>query len=154
MTASCRAERIDLHRACNVFECLLAQVLERQSEPVADMVADRAGYANPARLGNPFQSGGDIYPIAVDVPIFPDDDVTQIDADTEYNPLLLGRPRIAFGHPTLHGGRAGDSLYDAREFDENAITGRFDDAALVLSTRRIDGSAAVPLEPRQPHPGP
>src|ERR1041384_4339836 len=77
----------------------------------------------------PSKSGGDIYPIAVDVPIFPDDDVTQIDADTEYNPLLLGRPRIAFGHPTLHGGRAGDSLYDAREFDENAITGRFDDAA-------------------------
>jgi hypothetical protein len=74
------------------------------------MVADRTGDANPARLGDPFQSGGDIHPIAVDVVVVPDDDVAQIYADAEYDPLLLGRRHIALGHPTLHGNRAGDSL--------------------------------------------
>ena len=44
---------IDPQRTGNVFECLLAQVVERQIEPVADMVADRARYANPARFGDP-----------------------------------------------------------------------------------------------------
>ena len=40
------------------------------------MVADRTGDANPARLGDPFQSGRDIDPIAVDV-AFLDDDVAK-----------------------------------------------------------------------------
>src|SRR5437667_97483 len=78
------------------------------------------------------QSGGDIHSIAVDVVVLPDDDVAQIDADTEHDPLRLGRRRIALGHPTLHGNRASDSLYDAREFDQDAVAGGFDNATFVV----------------------
>jgi hypothetical protein len=106
------------------------------------VVADRAGYANSARLGDPFQSGRDIDPIAVDV-AFLNDDVAQIDAHTKHDLLLLRRPQIALSHPSLHGNRASDSLYDARELDQDAVAGGFDDAAFVLGNLWIDEFVAV-----------
>jgi len=85
----------------------------------------------------------------VDVVVPPDDDVAQIDPDTEYDPLPLGRHRVALGHPTLHRNRAGDGLYDAREFDQDTVAGGFDDAAFVLGNLCIDEFAAVLFESRQ-----
>src|SRR5215469_3408189 len=76
-----------------------------------------------------------------------DDHIAEIDPDPEYDPLILGRPRIALGHPTLDGDRTGDGLNDAREFDEDAITGCLDDAALVFGNLGVDEFAAMGSEP-------
>ena len=106
------------------------------------------GYANPARLGDPFQSGRDIHPVAVDV-VALDDDVAEVDADPEYDPLFLRGPGIALGHPPLHRDRTGDGLDHARELDQDAVAGRFDDAALVLGDLGIDQFTAMRPEPRE-----
>src|SRR5262249_44141855 len=63
------------------------------------------------------------------------------------DPLILGRPRIALGHATLDGDRTGDGLNDARELDEDAITGCLDDAALVFGNLGVDEFAAMCSEP-------
>ena len=112
------------------------------------MVADRARYADPARFGDPFQSCRDIHPVAMDV-VALDDDVAEVDADPEYDPLFFRGRHVAFGHSPLHRDRAGDGLNHARELDEDAVAGRLDDAALVLGDLRIDEFTAMASEPRE-----
>ena len=111
------------------------------------MVADRARYTNSTLFGDAFQPRRYIYPVAMNIVVARDDDVAQIDADTEHDPLILGRRRIALGHPTLDRDCADDSLYDARKFDKNAVAGGLDDAAFVVGDIRIDQLAAMRSEP-------
>ena len=54
---------------------------------------------------------------------------------------------VAFGHPTLHGDRAGDRFNDTRKFNEDSVSGRLDDATFAISSVRIDQLTAVRLEP-------
>ena len=116
---------------------------------------DNARDADAARFGHPFQPRRDIHPVAVNVAVL-DDDVAEIDADPEDDPLVFGRPRVALIHAPLHCDGAGDSFDDARELDQDAVACRLDDAALVLGdlrsrSARGDGSAAVPVcRPRPP----
>ena len=110
------------------------------------MVADRAGYANSARLGDAFQSGGDIHPIAEDVAVI-DDDVAEIDPDAEVD-AALGRLG-ALGHRRLPLGRAAHRIDDAGELDQQPVAGGLDDAAVVRGDLGIDQLGAQSLEPRQ-----
>jgi hypothetical protein len=77
-----------------------------------------------------------------------DDDVAQVDANPEDDPLLFWNRGVALGHPTLHGDRAGDRLNDTRELDQDAVARGLDDAALVLSDLWIDQLATMGSEPR------
>src|ERR1051326_914466 len=98
---------IDLHRASDVFEVLVAQVVESHIEAVADVIAHGARYADPAGFGESLQSGSNIHPVAVDVAVL-DDDVAEIDAHTEYDPLFLANAVIAIRHPALDRDGTGD----------------------------------------------
>ena len=55
----------------------------------------------------------------------------------------------ALGHPTLHRNRTGDRLDHARELDQDAIAGRLDNAAPVVSDLGVDEFAAMRSEPRE-----
>ena len=145
-----RSDPIDLHRAGDVLEALHRRGCRRRNrQPAADLIVDDARYADPARLGDPLQPGRDIHPVAVDV-VALDDDVAEVDADPEYDPLVFRDRDVALGHPALHRDRAGDGLDDAREFDQDAVAGRLDDAALVLGDLGIDQFAPQRLvEPFQ-----
>src|SRR5271165_1136266 len=89
-----RVERIDPHGASDIFDALLSPVGKRVGKPVADMVAHRAGDAEAARLGQSFEAGGDIDPVAEDVALV-EDDVAEIDPDAKLDPLRLGEPGVA-----------------------------------------------------------
>jgi hypothetical protein len=78
-----------------------------------------------------------------------DDDVAEIDPDPEHNALFFRRHCIALGHPTLHRHCAGHRFNDARELDQDAVTGGLDDASLVLGDARIDQFTAMRLEVRE-----
>ena len=56
---------------------------------------------------------------------------------------------IALGHAALHSDRTGDGLNDAWEFDQDAVAGRFDDAAFVFGDLRVDEFAAMRSEPSE-----
>ena len=75
-------QRIDPHRPGDVLDALLAHVLERVRQPVADLVAHRAGDADAAGLGQRLQPRRDIDAVAEDVVVL-GDDVAEIDADAK-----------------------------------------------------------------------
>ena len=62
----------------DVLDLLLPEVLVSKWQLVFNLVIRRTGYANPARLGNPFQSRGNVYPIPVN-PVPFSDDIAQVD---------------------------------------------------------------------------
>src|SRR5437764_3845876 len=78
-----------------------------------------------------------------------DDDVVQIDADPEYDPLIFRGRDVAFGHPTLHRNRAGNRLDHICELDQKAVASRLYDPAFVFGDFGIDEFATMSPKPVQ-----
>jgi len=142
---ACRADTKGPHRPRDVLDLLFAHVLEGDVELVADLVAHHPADADSARLGQGFETGGDVDPIAVDVALV-DDDVADINADAELDALFRGHADVALGHPALQIDRAAHRVDDAGEFDEEAIAGGLDDAAAVFDDLGVEKLAPVALQ--------
>src|SRR5712672_1798970 len=55
---------VDMHRAGDVLDLLLALVIKGEIELVTHLVADNPADADPAGLGQSFEAGGDIDTVA------------------------------------------------------------------------------------------
>jgi hypothetical protein len=141
-----KSNSVDPHWTGNIFEHLLSKVVEPEIEFVPDLIVDDPRHTDSARFGDPLQSGCYVDPITMNV-LTLDDDVAQVDADPEYDPLVFRDRGIALGHPMLHRDRTGDRLDHAREIDQDAVAGRFDNAALVFGNRGVNEFTAMHPEP-------
>jgi len=72
---------------CDVLDLLLAEIVKGQRQFVADVIARRSRDANRARLGQRFQPGGDVDPIAEQIGAV-DDNVANMDADAQPHRLV------------------------------------------------------------------
>ena len=88
---------IDPNGAHNVFEALLAKVLERTVKPAVDLIVDDGGDVNTARLSQCFKPGRDVDAVTVDVGIL-HDHIAGINADAELDTLLVRHADVAVGH--------------------------------------------------------
>ena len=121
---------------------VLEHLIERRALVAAFAATDpeiliNLGDGPTTTLGDLFQPRSVIHPVPMNV-VALNNDVAQIDADPEYDPLVFRGREVALGHPALHRDGAGDRLNDARELDQKAIAGRFDDAAPVVGDFGID----------------
>jgi hypothetical protein len=89
------------------------------------------GDANPAGLGDAFEPSCNVDPIAEDIALL-DDNVADVDPDTDFDALFIRNADIALRHPVLQLDRAARGVHGTDEFDEYAIAGAFDDTAAVL----------------------
>src|SRR6516165_7483370 len=55
---------VDPYRPGDVFDLLLPQILKGKRQPVADLVMDRVGDEDPARIGQRFQPRRNVKPVA------------------------------------------------------------------------------------------
>src|SRR5205814_5958884 len=78
-----RGEAKGAHRPGDVFDLLLAEIIECDWQLVADLIADCSGDADSARVAQGLQPRGYVDAIAKNV-ICLDDDIADIDADAEY----------------------------------------------------------------------
>ena len=124
------------HWPGDVLDLLLAHVLKREIELVPHLLVRRRADADPARLGQRFEPGGNIDAVAEDVAIL-DDDVTDIDAHAKFDPPSRRHGGIADDHFALHLDGTAHGIKDAGEFDEEAVAGRLDDATAVLGDLAI-----------------
>jgi hypothetical protein len=124
-------------RTSDVFEGLFAQICECKVEPTGRILLNPRRYANSARIGQSFEPGGDIDPVAEDVAIL-DDDVALMDADAQLDPLGFGNTGIATSHRLLRFGRTAQCIDDAGELDEEPVAGRLDQPPAMRSDRRVD----------------
>src|SRR5262249_15004999 len=95
------------HGAGDVLDQPLAHILEGEVEFVAHLLAHDAAGADATWIGQRFEAGGDIDPVAEDVAIL-DDDVADIDAHAEFDALFRRDAEITYRHVALHFDRAPD----------------------------------------------
>jgi len=129
----------------DVFQCLLAEIFDRKIELPASLGDDRAGHADAAGFGQPFQPRGDVDAIAKQI-IAVEDHVAEIDPDPELDAPVGHLGGIALRHRPLHRDGTAHRIDDAAELDQHPIAGGLDDPAVMLGDLRIDELAAQRLE--------
>ena len=140
---SSRASHSD--RLGDVFDRLLAQILEIQIDLALDLCVHGPGDADAAGLRQGFQPRGDVHAVAVDV-VAIDDYVAQVDADAKDYGAIFGLVLIFRRHGTLDVDRALDSVNHAGELDQRAIAHQLNDASVVLCNLGINDVVAGGLE--------
>jgi len=113
------------------FDLLLAEIVEGDVEAVAHLLVRRGAEADPPRLGQRFEPGGNVDAVAEDVAIL-DDDVPDIDAHAKFDAALCRCRGVAGDHLALKLDRAAHRVDDAGELDKEAVAGRLDDATPML----------------------
>ncbi len=88
--------------------------------------------ANSPRVGQAFETRGNIHSVSEDVVVL-DDNVADVDADTEHDTLLLGHIGVALGHRVLDFDRALDGFDRAGELGQKTVAHQLDDAPMVLA---------------------
>src|SRR6516164_4066217 len=140
-----RAQRIDPHWPRDVLDLLFAHVLEGERKPLANVVADGARNADPARLSALLQPGSDVHSVTEDI-VFLNDYVAKIDPDAEPDPALLRHVRLAVDHSPLDLYGASHGVDHARELGQQALTGILHDPTAVLLDLRINQLAQMRLQ--------
>ena len=128
-------------RLRDVLDLLIAQIVEGQRQLVADLVVRRGRDADRTGLGEGFQPGGDVDPVAEQV-VAVDHDVADMHADAELHRFVGGTPGILCGDRGLHRDRALHGIDRAGEVGDDAVAGGVEDAAPVRRDQLVDDDAA------------
>src|ERR1019366_3704795 len=125
------AHTIDTYRPRNVFQCLLASILESDIESSLGVLLHAARYADPIRLGQALQTRRYIHAIAKNI-VTVDDDVTNVDAHAELDPLLLRHVGVALDHTALHLEGATHCVHHTGKFHQQPIASSLNNPPAVL----------------------
>ena len=128
---------VNPHRAGNVLEALLSNVVEGEVETPGYILLNTGGNANASGLGQTFEPGRDVHPVTEDVVVL-HNDVALVNTDPKLDAIVVRYSSILLTHRVLPLGRTTQCINHTGKFDQQAITGRFDDAASVFGDFRID----------------
>ena len=112
--------------------------MDLKAEPPLDLAKSVLGETDRAGRRDAFETRGDIDAVAHKIAVALLDNVTQVDTNAEFDAALGRQPGVAFDEPVLHFDRAAHGVDHAPEFDEAAVAGSLDDAAVMRVDRRID----------------
>src|SRR5215472_2450052 len=139
--ASC-ANSIDAYRARDVFEVLLADIGKYGVDFATDLAKRVFRDADTAGLGDTFEPGGDIDPIAEDV-VTLDQYIAKMDADAPFHTAVAGHTRIAFRAQLLQRQSAFDGADHRTELDQDPVAGGLDDPSAISADQRVGGSTVL-----------
>ena len=124
---------------------MLAHVTYIERELALDLLVGVFGKTDRAWAGQRFHASGNVDTIAVDIALV-DDNVTDIDADAEFDPAIFGNGSVALGQGALDFDRTPGCVNCARKFDQSTVACGFDDPTAMFRYRGIDQFAAASLE--------
>src|SRR5260221_14448267 len=110
------------HRFSNILEILRAHILKRTLNLAPNLPVSIVGNANPTRLCDPFETHCNIDPITKDI-IVCADNITDVNADAKFDPLVLRHIGILFRHAALDFVGASDGIDHACGLDERTGPG-------------------------------
>ena len=111
-------------------------------ELIAHLPIGVLGDADRAGLRDAFEPRCNVDPIAEDIALL-DDDVTDMNADTDFDALFIRNASIALRHSALRLDSAARGVHGTDELDQYAVAGAFDDTAAMLRDCRFEKLAAV-----------
>src|SRR4051794_35195973 len=90
----------DSHRFGNVLQRMRTQILKLRTYLSTNLPVRVVGNANTTRLGDTFETHCNIDTVTKDIIVF-DDDVTDVNANAKFDPLVLGHIGILLRHAAL-----------------------------------------------------
>ena len=106
------------------------------------------GNANPSRFCDPFETRCNIDPITKDI-IVCDDNITDVDTDAKFDPIVLRHIGILLRHAALDFVGASDGIDHAGELNEGAVSCILNDTSVTLSDFRIEKRLSKSHQSRQ-----
>src|SRR6266853_877247 len=140
--------REHLHRSRDVLQLDLALVVETYIDPVTDLIVNSTRDRNASRHSDAFEPRCNIDAIAEDIVVV-DDDVSQMDADAELDPLGLGYLRVLASHAALNFDGALRCIDGTGKFDQQTVASGLDDAAAMFGDCGVDKRFSESLQLRQ-----
>ena len=119
------------------FNSFSPKIGEVEIESVADMFANglRDGYSTG--IGDAFQAHSYVDAVAENIFAF-DDDITKINADAKLDATIPRHIDVSFANFLLNFHGARNRADHAWKFGQDAISGKFDDASLMLRNVLVD----------------
>ena len=119
------------HGSRDVFDLLLAEIVEDDVELVAHLLVRCGTGADSTRLSQRFEPGCNVHAVTEDVAIL-NDDVTDIDAHAKLDAALRRYCGVVGDHLPLHLDRTAHRVDDAGELGKQAVAGGLNDATAML----------------------
>src|SRR3984957_4034367 len=94
------ADRIESHGRLDVFQHALANILEPERRLASHLPERIIGQVNPAWFALVFDAGCNVDAVTEDV-VFIENNVPDVNANSEFDPLILRQKRILLGHRPL-----------------------------------------------------
>jgi hypothetical protein len=116
------------HRLSYISKGPLSHIIAGDLDLASHLPIGIIGHADPARFGDAFKAGGNIDAVAEDIIIIKND-VTDMNADAEFDPLILRHGGILLGHAALEFNRAAHCIDSAGKLDQHSVARSLDDVA-------------------------
>jgi hypothetical protein len=121
-------------------------VRKSEAELATNLPVSIVGNANPTRLSDPFETHCNIDPITKDI-IVCDDNITDVNADAKFDPLVLRHIGILFAARWILS--ASHGVDHAGELNKSAVPGVLDDTSVMLSDFGIEKRLSESFQLRQ-----
>src|SRR6202035_1787806 len=125
-------------RLGDVLELGRAKIAHREIEPRLDLAVGVFRQTDRARLGDPFQSRGNIDAVAHQVAVTLLDHISKMNADAKLDATLRRNAGVALDHAVLHLDGATHSVNDAAELNKTSVAGALHHAPIMHGNGRID----------------
>ena len=126
-----------LHGLSNVLENLWPKIIPTDLDFTPNLPISVIRYANSTGLGNTLQPGGDVDTVSENVVVV-DNDISDMNADPEFDPHILRDIGILRGQRTLDLNAATHGINGTSKLNQHAVTGSFDDTTTMEGYRRIN----------------
>src|SRR5207245_10628522 len=136
------------HRFGDILQGLRTHILKGDIYLAANLPVSVVGDANTTRFCDPFEPNCNINAITKDI-IVCDDNITEVNADAKFDPLVLRHIGILFCHAALDVVGTSYGVDHAGELNESAVPGVLDDTSVMLSDFGIEKRLSESFQLRQ-----
>jgi hypothetical protein len=136
------------HRLGNILEGLRSHIITGNLDLAPNLPIGIIGHEDAARFGDALKAGGNVDAIAEDVVVI-ENDVADVNADAEFDPLDLRHIDILFSHAALNFDGTAYGIHDAPELNEGAVPCILDDTSVMLNDFGIEKLLSKSFQLRQ-----
>jgi hypothetical protein len=133
------------HRFSDILQCLKAQITVDEVDLAADLPLCIIGDTDATRLRYSLEACRDVDAISKNIIVI-NDDVADVNADTEFDPAVRRHVGVVHGHTTLNLDGASRCIHCASEFDQHAVARGLHDATSVLDDLGINNGFSERLQ--------
>ncbi len=135
-------QRVNPDLLRDVFELGMAEIIDLEVKPRADLPVGVLGETYSPGLSYPFQSGCDIDAVSHQIAVALLDDIAKVDADAKFNAAVSLDARVTLDHCVLNLYCATHGIDNAAKFDQRPVAGTLHNPAVMHGDGGIDQVAA------------